>query len=374
MHLIKNHANFLNRIISSDSRLAMVLAWVGSILPLAIVSAVMVHFGAPIMNGRPWDVPALLDGAWRVINGQVPYHDFYAHHGPFAFYLTALGMKLSHPCMSAIVYGSVTFMSGLVVCGLVVLSRRTSALYAFLFTLLIGFLVLAPRPLGDPYDFIDHAMIYARYGEAVLLLLSILIFIPPRQQSRSWMDGAEMILAGLLLTILLFTKINYGLLGLAFYGLGIALASLPIRHATFCFLSTMLFSGVFLKISGISLVEMLADYMRAAMGMQGGYRMKVLLIQAAKCGALLPLLLAIIWESTQTTQPVGRQERVRRWIISIGLFGSAILLLASNTQVGRPPCWRVPRCLALRQSGGRKFHCCAMSFSQPCATLVRYAW
>jgi hypothetical protein len=65
------------------------------------------------MNGRPWDVPALLDGGWRIVNGQVPYRDFFVHHGPLSFFITALGMKLATPCVGSIDYGAVTFMGGL---------------------------------------------------------------------------------------------------------------------------------------------------------------------------------------------------------------------------------------------------------------------
>src|SRR4051812_42105238 len=72
MFLLRKYQSIVGSILGSESpraylaaALALVLCIGGSALFLWIV-------GAPPMNGRPADCPVLLDGAWRVLNGQVP--------------------------------------------------------------------------------------------------------------------------------------------------------------------------------------------------------------------------------------------------------------------------------------------------------------
>src|SRR4051812_34973867 len=211
MYLLSNYSRQISEFVTSHSRSVHVRVATCLLIVLAAIATVILHFGAPVMNGRPWDVPALLDGGWRIMNGQVPYRDFFIHHGPLALYLTALGMKLGHPSVACIDVGALCFMGILTLVALIVLGRRTSAFYSFIFSLLIALLIIAPRPLGDPYDFTDHALIFTRFGEALLMLLSIILFIPPIKTGGIATETVEMMLSGLLITLMIFNKVNYAL-------------------------------------------------------------------------------------------------------------------------------------------------------------------
>ena len=46
-------------------------------------------------------------------------------------------------------------------------------------SLFLALLAVTPRPLGDPYDYTDYAMLYNRYGEAFPGLFGAIIFLPP---------------------------------------------------------------------------------------------------------------------------------------------------------------------------------------------------
>src|SRR4051812_6257031 len=102
MFLLKRYAHEINAAIGSNSKRARALAIICILLFCSALSYAILSFAPPVMNGRPWDVPALLDGGWRIFNGQIPFHDFFSHHGPLAYYLTAAGMKIHGPSLAMI--------------------------------------------------------------------------------------------------------------------------------------------------------------------------------------------------------------------------------------------------------------------------------
>jgi hypothetical protein len=337
MYLLNNYSKRIGAFIASESKSAYARAITLALVIVALVTAAILHFGAPVMNGRPWDVPALLDGGWRIANGQVPYRDFFNHHGPLALYLTALGMKLGTPSLASIDYGSVILMSIVSLIALFVLCRRTSALYCFIFSLLIALLVVAPRPLGDPYDFTDHALIFTRFGDALLILLAIIFFLPLLKNSDRTSQLPDMALAGLIITLLIFNKINYAMLGIGFGVASVALRCITLRQWLGALASVAVVTGIILSLSGISLSQMLGAYSRVAVGFQGGFRIKVIFIQLFKTLIWLPFLLLLISESAFGKQGEERLVHLRRWAIPLLIFGAAVLLLASNTQTTEAP-------------------------------------
>lgn len=65
---------------------------------LLAVIAVVVAFLLPYFAGRIgiifFDHSIVIDGAWRILHGQVPYRDFSVPYGPLLFYLQALFFAL----------------------------------------------------------------------------------------------------------------------------------------------------------------------------------------------------------------------------------------------------------------------------------------
>ena len=340
MYLVRNHNQFVNRLLISATRRSFMVAGIALVLLLVAIAIIMVWNGAPIMNGRPWDVPTLLDGAWRITNGQVPHRDFYSHLGAFPFYLTRLGMKLSQPCLSAIVYGNVVLMAILALTSAAILARRTSALYAFLFSMFVGLLVVTPRPLGDPYDYNDYAMLYNRFGEALLALFSVLAFLPPAQPGgRRVFNILEGFVMGLLLVGLWFDKLNYFVIAVFFFVLAGALRFPNTDAVLACIVSAPVILGLVLIITDIPLGAMIGDFRITAGAQSPGNRLATLAIQTVKAAPLLPLLLLITWESMsgRGRKQTGWLFKFREWFLPLALFGGALLLLSSNCQVGEMP-------------------------------------
>jgi hypothetical protein len=55
------------------------------------------------------DVVLLLNGSWRLLNGQVPYRDFYLALGPLEYMIIAGGMVLTHNSPQGIAIGNAVF-------------------------------------------------------------------------------------------------------------------------------------------------------------------------------------------------------------------------------------------------------------------------
>jgi hypothetical protein len=340
MHLVRKYHLQINRFVCSSGRGAFFLAFALLAGVMAALAALIFRFGAPAMNGRPWDLPVVLDGAWRIVSGQVPHRDFYSYFGFLPFYMTALGMKISRPCVSAIDYGNVVLMAGLVLAAMAVLRRRTSALAAFLFSLFIGLLVITPRPLGDPYDYIDHAMLYNRYGEACIALFGVVLFLPPRPEfAGNWTNWLESVFAGFLLILLLGCKLNYFIVGIGFFGLARITGRISVGWALACVVGAAAFLVLGLALSKIPLSDLINDYRIMSACQKLGGRIRGLAIQGAKNILWLPVLLLAVWEGFlgNAEQAEHRPAPWRHILVVAGIFGGAALLLSSNSQLGEMP-------------------------------------
>jgi len=216
--------------------------WLWGALAAVCVAAIAVLLIAigPSRIMAPWDVFILLDGAWRILSGQIPHTDFHNPIGSLTYFLIAIGMKISDPSLNGYVYGNVLF---LVVAtswgGFIFFSRLTPAL-AFLSTLFIATLATATRPLGYDPSITTYAMIYNRYGWVLLTLVLVQLFIADDRNAKK-RDSFDAASVGLLLGVLFFCKINYFVIGVA---------SLPLA----LFLRPRLRPAIFFTVAGFGLV------------------------------------------------------------------------------------------------------------------------
>lgn len=151
----------------------------------------------------------LLDNGWRILNGQRPHLDFYSPWGPVTFLIVGLGMALSNSSPNAIGYGSaiVGLLAGL---GAYRLGRdRLEAELRIVFGLYLALLVTAPYPLGTWPICSTHAMVYNRYGYALLGL----VLLECLQRSEGTEENAGEfwggISTGVAVALALFLKASY---------------------------------------------------------------------------------------------------------------------------------------------------------------------
>ena len=109
--------------------------------------------------------------------------------------------------------------------------RRLHPILAVIFGFLLALLVAAPYSLGISPFLSSHAMIYNRYGYALLGLIFLDCFNPPVGNSTPRAMFATGFSTGLALSLELFLKASYFFLGLAFIGfMALLLGSLPRRR------------------------------------------------------------------------------------------------------------------------------------------------
>jgi hypothetical protein len=191
-------------------------------LSLLVLCAAIFAVGAPAMRCFGQDVFLSLDGAWRVLRGQRPAVDFLATLGPAWYLLYAGGLSLTRTASAGIGL-SAAFVAVLVAAwSFLLLRRRMTNAPFFLACVMLVLLAAAPFPLGYPPWHSSFAMTYNRYGFAGMGLILLESFLPSGEEHRraQWTGGLS---TGLACALLLFTKISYGLVGIAVSGFSVLL-------------------------------------------------------------------------------------------------------------------------------------------------------
>jgi hypothetical protein len=163
----------------------------------------------------PCDAAILLEGGWRLYQGQRPHTDFYSPLGVVPLLMTASGMWLLGPDDRALQTGYTLLFPLATFAAWALARRRFPAFPAFLFAALIGVLLVGMRSLNVAYWFASYAMQYNRLGWVLFCLLALTLLVPPRMppsRRQEWLEG---IAIGVLLALLAFTKVNYVVMGLA---------------------------------------------------------------------------------------------------------------------------------------------------------------
>lgn len=176
----------------------------------------------------PWDDFTLLNGAYRIYEGQAPGTDFSNPIGPLVYGLTALGMHLQHsPSLAAVTYGQVIFL--VIACALawMVAWRRLPAPYAAAFTVFVALLSVSVRPLGYSPWTTSYAMLYNRDAWLLYSTLLLLVLLGRREPTAKHARVVDGFLLGLILGLLFYDKITFFLAGVVAVGLGLALSTLP---------------------------------------------------------------------------------------------------------------------------------------------------
>ncbi len=184
--------------------------WFLCLVPVILAGACALRAWAGLHGTRDWvhDSFVLLDGAWRVQNGQVPYNDFFTDVGPLVHLLNAFCLMLTHNSPEALAYAQamVGFIVG--VWALFLSRRRLSPMGSTLLTLLLLFLVLGPFDVGNVPTMTSPAMVYNRYGFALVALGIVEAFCTRRPFTKlsEFLGGLS---TGTIAILLLFIKVSY---------------------------------------------------------------------------------------------------------------------------------------------------------------------
>ena len=189
--------------------------WLGNPLSHAVLAvlvlAACIARGFIGLVGTRWyshDAFAILDPAWRVLNGQVPHADFFSNLGPAAYFPTVAGILLAHGQVQGFGYGQALCGLLLSIWAYLLCKSRLTNTGTFLFCLAVVCLSVAPFALGDPPERITPAMTYNRYAYVLsaLVLLESLFAPLSAGLKRDFSGGFS---TGSALVILVFLKISF---------------------------------------------------------------------------------------------------------------------------------------------------------------------
>jgi hypothetical protein len=160
------------------------------------------------------DLFVLLDGAYRVAGGQVPNRDFHTILGPLASYVPAIGHALSGTWGGAMPAGMALVTVALALPIAHVLASRLRPVIALPFGIFLLLILAVPILLGESITALSFAKFYNRIGWAALGALLVMYLRPERVQARQ--NLLDMLCAAFLALVMLYTKLTYGVVALAF--------------------------------------------------------------------------------------------------------------------------------------------------------------
>jgi hypothetical protein len=217
-----------------------------SLFPALLLGAA--YFGAAMLpksvytNEMPADLYIFLDGAYRVVAGDLPHIDFISTLGALNFagpaYLQSLGLA---PLKAFVAFNMSLVVLALVLAAYVVYTRL-SVFTGLCLLFYLASLVAAPNPLGLAPDVITFAMFYNRFGWALVIILALLGLKPGEEGGGGkFLDG---LVAGAILALLFYIKITYLAAALMILGAGALLGLIGKRTAPVAFAVFLLAVGL----------------------------------------------------------------------------------------------------------------------------------
>ena len=177
------------------------------------------YFGGPIPSMRYGpDAFIPLDGAWRVVNGQIPHVDFHTPIGPVIYLLGALSMRLAP---SGISLSFSQALAGLIfaVWSLRISTRRLASVPRAMFCIFAVLLAMAPYELGESPLVLSPSTTYNRYSYVLLTFILLETLSAPRgpvdivREER--VGGLS---TGVGVALLLFLKVSFFLAAILLIG------------------------------------------------------------------------------------------------------------------------------------------------------------
>jgi len=326
-------AERLSRTLCSESSLGYRRCGAALFLLLVPLGLILIAIGAAPITGT-WGVAALLDGGWRILNGQIPHTDFHNPIGPLTYLLVAFGMRVAAPSTSALAYGGVLLLALLAPLAWYIGYKRLPSAAAFIFALFMSVILVTPRPLGYQIRETTYAVNYNRQGYVLLSLLLLLVFLKPRD-STNHSPALNGLLTGALLGLLFYCKVTYFLVAVVLTLAAAILALQPWRWFLACALAFVAVCGVFFSEFHINIFAYLSD-IGVAGQLQSFAMRSQLLREAFRNNAtwiylLIFCLCLCTWAEAQSAKP---KLSLFAWLAAGSILASSALISSGNASQG----------------------------------------
>lgn len=177
---------------------------------LTLICGSMAFIGAVPTRIYGHDIFIYLGNGWRILRGQRPHVDFTTPWGPIGFLISALGLRICRYSAVGIGFGSAILGSVVGVWSFFLSKNLLTRPARLTLSFFLSALAVAPYPLGLAFINSSSAMIYNRYGYALLGLVLIESFLVTRHtakhQTQDWVLGLS---SGAALSLMLFLKASY---------------------------------------------------------------------------------------------------------------------------------------------------------------------
>jgi hypothetical protein len=279
------------------------------------------------------DIFFLLENGWRVVNGQHPHVDYASAWGPVTFLIAGLGLTLSGFTVDGIGYGNAIFGLLISLWSYRLVRDRLEPIPRMLISLYLIGLVVAPYPLGWGVFHTSYAMVYNRFGYALLGLIMLESFETVGGQKREkeeWIGGFS---SGVAAGLALFLKITYFFVAALLIGGSVFLRGLPRRRLLGMIAGFPLVAIVMLAYLGFDIQAVLGDWKMAAGSRAGSVSLPDLKWKFLVNTPILVLNVCLgIFGSLAVENGRPGRRNYQLLIFAALVFAADILLIFSNNQ------------------------------------------
>jgi hypothetical protein len=293
-----------------------------------------------------------LENGWRTLHGLKPHLDYWSPWGPVMFLIVAFGLKLANASPNAIGYGS--SLVGLVI-GLWTyrLGRdRFAPVPRLAFSLYAVLLVVAPYPLGLWPLVSAHAMVYNRYGYALVALVIVECFQPLKGDAEELAGGVS---SGAAAALALFLKASF-----FFVTPPLIVFSLFFRRPKATRLLGLALGFGAVALAGIAYLRFDVPGIVNALRMAANARAQVLPAKAAlwtmekNLGPLFLTLVLVLSASFLNSRARDWWTQLQLPILAVMVYLADIALLTTNCQTGALPLLPVYSLLVINRLVGAR--------------------
>lgn len=310
-------------------------SWSRYVFPVCLVAicGAAVFIGAVPTRVFGHDIFFLLDNGWRIVNGQRPHVDFASPWGPVTFLVTGLGLVLSGFTVDGAGYGSAVFGLLIGIWCFRIGRDRLEPIIRVLTSLYLVVLVVAPYSLGWGIFLTSHAMVYNRYGYALLGLVMLESFEMAGRKKGETEERIGGLSTGFAVALTLFLKITYFFVAILIVGTSVLLRGLSRRHILWLFIGFSSVSVAFLAYLGFDIPAILGD-LRMAAGARSEtfsvYHQRWKLLKHVPSLVLIVYLAARGMLAGENTQ--ARWSQSKPFLVAALVFAADMLLLFTNQQ------------------------------------------
>lgn len=189
------------------------LGWI--VFAIGLILALLLALpGQTVTTKYVNDLFIFLDGAYRIVEGQVPNRDFHSSLGPLAFYLPAFGYRLTGELGAAMPLGMGLAVVCLAAVGAHIIGSRMRASTGIALAVFLLLVATVPLNPGEGIGDLSFAMFYNRLGWTAVGLL-LVMYLPPKIANARQLN-LDALCAAALAVFLIYLKVSYGLVALAF--------------------------------------------------------------------------------------------------------------------------------------------------------------